>query len=121
MCVRFLSDSASPAPSPAWISAAALHFAIREVKKENVKAHLKRLDCERKEVKPRIFNTFLLIVSLSEVCLMAFLYQEKHSIWSCHKLLAKFVFNKPLKLIGKVLYNVFGSVSVELVFACTAT
>lgn len=47
---KFLSDSASPAPSPAWISAAALHFAIREVKKENVKAHLKRLDCERKEL-----------------------------------------------------------------------
>ncbi|CAH7046238.1 Fanca [Phodopus roborovskii] len=47
---NFLSDSASPAPSPAWISAAALHFAIREVRKENVKAHLKRLDFERKEL-----------------------------------------------------------------------
>ncbi|ERE80631.1 putative Fanconi anemia group A protein like protein [Cricetulus griseus] len=47
---KFLSDSASPAPSPAWISAAALHFAIREVRKENVKAHLKKLDCERKEL-----------------------------------------------------------------------
>ncbi|KAK7801790.1 hypothetical protein U0070_027511 [Myodes glareolus] len=45
-----LSGSASPAPSPAWISAAALHFATREVRTENVRAHLKRLDCERKEL-----------------------------------------------------------------------
>ncbi|KAL1784773.1 hypothetical protein HispidOSU_020115 [Sigmodon hispidus] len=47
---NFLSDSASPAPSPAWISAAALYFATREVRKENVRTHLKRLDCERKEL-----------------------------------------------------------------------
>ncbi|XP_051024574.1 Fanconi anemia group A protein [Acomys russatus] len=47
---NFHSDSASPAPSPAWISAAALHFATREVRKENIKTHLRRLDCEREEL-----------------------------------------------------------------------
>ncbi|OBS77115.1 hypothetical protein A6R68_16418 [Neotoma lepida] len=47
---NFLSDSASPAPSPAWLSAAALHFATREVRKWEVKTHLKRLDGERKEL-----------------------------------------------------------------------
>lgn len=47
---NFLSDSAPPAPSPAWISAAALHFATREVSKGNVKTHLNRLDGERKEL-----------------------------------------------------------------------
>ncbi|XP_052583284.1 Fanconi anemia group A protein isoform X2 [Peromyscus californicus insignis] len=47
---NFHSDSAPPAPSPAWISAAALHFATREVSKGNVKTHLNRLDGERKEL-----------------------------------------------------------------------
>nr|XP_045012381.1 Fanconi anemia group A protein [Jaculus jaculus] len=44
------SDSASPAPSPAWVSAAALYFAVREVRKENIKRQLKKLDCEREEL-----------------------------------------------------------------------
>ncbi|XP_057609613.1 Fanconi anemia group A protein [Chionomys nivalis] len=57
-----LSGSASPAPSPAWISAAALHFATREVRTENVRAHLKRLDCERKEL--LIFLLFFSLMSL---------------------------------------------------------
>ncbi|XP_031197586.1 Fanconi anemia group A protein isoform X2 [Mastomys coucha] len=47
---NFASDSASPAPRPAWIAAAALHFTVREVRKENVTAYLKRLDCEREEL-----------------------------------------------------------------------
>ncbi|GAB1293776.1 Fanconi anemia group A protein homolog [Apodemus speciosus] len=46
----FASDSASPAPRPAWIAAAALHFAAREVRRENLSEHLKRLDCEREEL-----------------------------------------------------------------------
>lgn len=49
--VSFASDSAAPAPSPAWISAAALHFATRKLRKEDVTAHLRRLDCEREEVR----------------------------------------------------------------------
>ncbi|XP_028608601.1 Fanconi anemia group A protein [Grammomys surdaster] len=59
---NFSSDSASPAPSPAWISAAALHFATRELRKENVAAHLKRLDCEREEL-----LTALLFFSLMDL------------------------------------------------------
>lgn len=51
LCVSFTSASASPAPSPTWIAAAALHFASREVRKENVTAHLQRLDCQREEVR----------------------------------------------------------------------
>ncbi|XP_028736731.1 Fanconi anemia group A protein [Peromyscus leucopus] len=47
---NFLSDSAPLAPGLAWISAAALHFATREVSKGNVKTHLNRLDGERKEL-----------------------------------------------------------------------
>uniref|UniRef100_A0ABK0LRP5 FA complementation group A n=1 Tax=Rattus norvegicus TaxID=10116 RepID=A0ABK0LRP5_RAT len=47
---NFASDSAAPAPSPAWISAAALYFATREAGRENVTTHLKRLDCEREEL-----------------------------------------------------------------------
>lgn len=51
LCVSFASASASPAPSPAWIAAAALHFAWRGVRKEDVTAHLQRLDCQREEVR----------------------------------------------------------------------
>ncbi|XP_021486884.1 Fanconi anemia group A protein isoform X2 [Meriones unguiculatus] len=47
---NLLSASASSAPSPAWVSAAALHFATREVSEENIKTHLRRLDCEGEEL-----------------------------------------------------------------------
>ncbi|KAL6082919.1 hypothetical protein STEG23_002613 [Scotinomys teguina] len=47
---NFFSDSAPPAPTPAWISAAALHFTTREVRKGTVRTHLNRLDGERKEL-----------------------------------------------------------------------
>ncbi|XP_058296305.1 Fanconi anemia group A protein isoform X3 [Hylobates moloch] len=47
----FLSpDAASPAPNPDWLSAAALHFAIQQVREENVRKQLKKLDCEREEL-----------------------------------------------------------------------
>ncbi|XP_033075308.1 Fanconi anemia group A protein isoform X4 [Trachypithecus francoisi] len=47
---NFLSpDAASPAPNPAWLSAAALHFAIQQVREENVRKQLTKLDCEREE------------------------------------------------------------------------
>ncbi|XP_031513872.1 Fanconi anemia group A protein isoform X5 [Papio anubis] len=47
----FLSpDAASPAPNPAWLSAAALHFAIQQVREENVRKQLTKLDCEREEL-----------------------------------------------------------------------
>ncbi|XP_073884182.1 Fanconi anemia group A protein isoform X20 [Macaca fascicularis] len=46
----FLSpDAASPAPNPAWLSAAALHFAIQQVREENIRKQLTKLDCEREE------------------------------------------------------------------------
>ncbi|XP_033075306.1 Fanconi anemia group A protein isoform X2 [Trachypithecus francoisi] len=48
---NFLSpDAASPAPNPAWLSAAALHFAIQQVREENVRKQLTKLDCEREEL-----------------------------------------------------------------------
>ncbi|XP_030780277.1 Fanconi anemia group A protein isoform X1 [Rhinopithecus roxellana] len=47
----FLSpDAASPAPNPTWLSAAALHFAIQQVREENVRKQLTKLDCEREEL-----------------------------------------------------------------------
>ncbi|XP_076989437.1 Fanconi anemia group A protein isoform X2 [Tamandua tetradactyla] len=47
----FLSlDTAPPAPDPAWVSAAALHFAIQQAVKEDTRRDLKKLDCEREEV-----------------------------------------------------------------------
>nr|XP_045238023.1 Fanconi anemia group A protein isoform X5 [Macaca fascicularis] len=47
----FLSpDAASPAPNPAWLSAAALHFAIQQVREENLRKQLTKLDCEREEL-----------------------------------------------------------------------
>ncbi|XP_064226019.1 Fanconi anemia group A protein isoform X2 [Aotus nancymaae] len=47
----FLSPSATPqAPNPAWLSAAALYFAIQQVGEENVRTQLKKLDCEREEL-----------------------------------------------------------------------
>ncbi|XP_054390337.1 Fanconi anemia group A protein isoform X7 [Pongo abelii] len=47
----FLSpEAASPAPNPDWLSAAALHFAIQQVRDENVRKQLKKLDCQREEL-----------------------------------------------------------------------
>lgn len=42
--------STSPAPNPAWVSAAALHFAVKEVRTEST-TQLKKLDCEREEAR----------------------------------------------------------------------
>ncbi|KAL0621685.1 Fanconi anemia group A protein [Plecturocebus cupreus] len=47
----FLSPDATPqAPNPAWLSAAALYFAIQQVGEENFRTQLKKLDCEREEL-----------------------------------------------------------------------
>ncbi|XP_023560925.1 Fanconi anemia group A protein isoform X1 [Octodon degus] len=47
----FLSpDSTSPAPSPAWVSAAALYFAVQRVRKDDVRRVLKQLDYEKEEL-----------------------------------------------------------------------
>ncbi|XP_074261424.1 Fanconi anemia group A protein isoform X4 [Saimiri boliviensis] len=47
----FLSPDATPqAPNPAWLSAAALYFAIQQVGEENVRTQLEKLDCEREEL-----------------------------------------------------------------------
>ncbi|XP_034796976.2 Fanconi anemia group A protein isoform X3 [Pan paniscus] len=47
----FLSpEAASLAPNPDWLSAAALHFAIQQVREENIRKQLKKLDCEREEL-----------------------------------------------------------------------
>ncbi|XP_077888972.1 Fanconi anemia group A protein isoform X3 [Ictidomys tridecemlineatus] len=45
--------STSPAPSPAWVSAAALHFAVKKVKTEG--ARWPKLDCEREELLVPLF------------------------------------------------------------------
>ncbi|XP_073911552.1 Fanconi anemia group A protein isoform X4 [Castor canadensis] len=44
------SDSASPAPHLPWVSAAALHFAVKEAEKEIIRRQLKRLECETEEL-----------------------------------------------------------------------
>uniref|UniRef100_A0A8C5Z4K5 FA complementation group A n=1 Tax=Marmota marmota marmota TaxID=9994 RepID=A0A8C5Z4K5_MARMA len=45
--------STSPAPNPAWVSAAALHFAVKKVKTEG--ARWLKLDCEREELLVPLF------------------------------------------------------------------
>uniref|UniRef100_A0A8C9UM25 FA complementation group A n=1 Tax=Spermophilus dauricus TaxID=99837 RepID=A0A8C9UM25_SPEDA len=45
--------STSPAPNPAWVSAAALHFAVKKVKTEGVR--WPKLDCEREELLVPLF------------------------------------------------------------------
>lgn len=76
------------------------------------------------------FDTFLLlslffITSLSEVCPLTFLSQEKHYIWSCHyfrvKLLAELFSVSVSSLLVKCCTFLFGTVYVKLVFACTST
>ncbi|KAM4833874.1 Fanconi anemia group A protein isoform 2-T2 [Thomomys bottae] len=47
---NFFSDLASPAPHLPWVSAAALHFAVKEAGKESIGRQLKKLDCETEEL-----------------------------------------------------------------------
>uniref|UniRef100_G1TF41 FA complementation group A n=1 Tax=Oryctolagus cuniculus TaxID=9986 RepID=G1TF41_RABIT len=48
------SDSASSAPSPAWVSAAALHVALTQAGKDDAGTRLKQLGGEREEVRPSL-------------------------------------------------------------------
>ncbi|XP_049478743.1 Fanconi anemia group A protein [Panthera uncia] len=45
-----LPDTASPAPGPAWLSAAALYFEIQRAGKDRVKSQLERLGCQGEEL-----------------------------------------------------------------------
>ncbi|XP_021112183.1 Fanconi anemia group A protein isoform X3 [Heterocephalus glaber] len=65
LCPSFLSlDSTSPAPTPAWVSAAALHFAVQRVGKDNARSLLKKLDFEREELLvPLFFFSLLSLLS----------------------------------------------------------
>ncbi|GAB5582596.1 Fanconi anemia group A protein isoform X1 [Prionailurus iriomotensis] len=45
-----LPDTASPAPGPAWLSAAALYFEIQRAGKDSVKSQLERLGCQGEEL-----------------------------------------------------------------------
>ncbi|XP_019675757.1 Fanconi anemia group A protein isoform X5 [Felis catus] len=45
-----LPDTASPAPGPAWLSAAALYFEIQRDGKDSVKSQLERLGCQGEEL-----------------------------------------------------------------------
>ncbi|XP_046934938.1 Fanconi anemia group A protein isoform X2 [Lynx rufus] len=45
-----LPDAASPAPGPAWLSAAALYFEIQRAGKDSVKSQLERLGCQGEEL-----------------------------------------------------------------------
>uniref|UniRef100_A0A8C0TPL6 FA complementation group A n=1 Tax=Canis lupus familiaris TaxID=9615 RepID=A0A8C0TPL6_CANLF len=40
------SDLASPPPGPAWVSAAALHFAIQQAEETRIKSQLEKLNCQ---------------------------------------------------------------------------
>ncbi|XP_058384481.1 Fanconi anemia group A protein isoform X4 [Diceros bicornis minor] len=59
----FLSpNTASPAPDPVWVSAAALHFAIQQVGKESVERELEKLDCQQEEL--LVFLFFFSLIGL---------------------------------------------------------
>ncbi|XP_040299293.1 Fanconi anemia group A protein isoform X5 [Herpailurus yagouaroundi] len=45
-----LPDTTSPAPGPAWLSAAALYFEIQRAGKDRVKSQLERLGCQGEEL-----------------------------------------------------------------------
>nr|XP_020138375.1 LOW QUALITY PROTEIN: Fanconi anemia group A protein [Microcebus murinus] len=48
---HFLSpEAASPSPDLAWVSAAALHFEIQQVRKEDIRRQLRKLDCAGEEL-----------------------------------------------------------------------
>lgn len=61
----FLSlDSTALAPTPAWISAAALHFAVRRVRRDSARSLLKKLDFQREELlAPLFFFSLLSLLS----------------------------------------------------------
>ncbi|XP_013363404.1 PREDICTED: Fanconi anemia group A protein isoform X3 [Chinchilla lanigera] len=61
----FLSlDMTSPAPTPAWVSAAALHFAVQRVRRDDVRRLLNKLDFEREELlAPFFFFSLLSLLS----------------------------------------------------------
>ncbi|XP_038522652.1 Fanconi anemia group A protein isoform X1 [Canis lupus familiaris] len=44
------SDLASPPPGPAWVSAAALHFAIQQAEETRIKSQLEKLNCQSEEL-----------------------------------------------------------------------
>ncbi|XP_041627092.1 Fanconi anemia group A protein isoform X1 [Vulpes lagopus] len=44
------SDLASPPPGPAWVSAAALHFAIQQAEETSIKSQLEKLNCQSEEL-----------------------------------------------------------------------
>ncbi|XP_053762760.1 Fanconi anemia group A protein isoform X1 [Panthera pardus] len=51
-----LPDTASPAPGPAWLSAAALYFEIQRAGKDRVKSQLERLGCQGEEARYEILS-----------------------------------------------------------------
>ncbi|XP_063103921.1 Fanconi anemia group A protein isoform X9 [Cavia porcellus] len=60
----FSPDSTSAAPTPAWVSAAALHFEVQRVGKDNARRLLKKLDCVREELlAPFFFFSLLSLLS----------------------------------------------------------
>ncbi|XP_073884191.1 Fanconi anemia group A protein isoform X30 [Macaca fascicularis] len=94
----FLSpDAASPAPNPAWLSAAALHFAIQQVREENIRKQLTKLDCEREEAREEI----LLLTLFSQAW-----FQSMQLLWAC---LMSCVFLKTNMRLGLLVFLFFFS------------
>ncbi|KAM5262617.1 Fanconi anemia group A protein [Ctenodactylus gundi] len=54
---------ASPAPSPEWISAAALYFAVKQVRREDIRRHLEMLDGGEKLLVPLFFFSLMDLIS----------------------------------------------------------
>ncbi|XP_077610266.1 Fanconi anemia group A protein [Crocuta crocuta] len=48
-------DPASPAPGPAWLSAAALYFALQRAGRDRARSHLQRLGCHGEELLVSLF------------------------------------------------------------------
>lgn len=66
-------DLTSPPPGPAWVSAAALHFAIQQAGKNSIKSQLEKLDCQREEARNEIllllsFQASLFLISVPISC-----------------------------------------------------
>lgn len=49
-------DTVSPTSGPAWVSAAALHFAIQQAGKESLRRGLERLRCPTEEARTALLS-----------------------------------------------------------------
>lgn len=79
------SDTVPPALSPAWVSAAALHFATQQAGKGSLRRGLERLRCPREEARTASNPSPVGLVSVLSVFLRAHLitelFQTQQEVW----------------------------------------